>query len=473
MTARTIFDKIWKAHEILVDDQSSESLLYVDRLLLTDSSSFHAFDLLETEGHAVRRPDQVFGVADHFSPSGSRKLDDIADPDRRARIEDLQRNCARWGIHHFGLDDARMGITHVIGPEQGITQPGTIILCGDSHTSTHGAIGALAFGIGGHSGHVLATQCLWQKPLKQMRVTVNGARSPMISAKDIILTIISRIGAGGAFGRVIEYAGEAIRSLTVEERLTVCNMSIESGGRAGLIAPDETVFDYLRGRPFAPEGDDWHKAVAYWRSLPTDEGAVFDREIELDAAEIEPMVSWGNTAAETLPISGAIPDPSEVDDEDHRESMRRAMDYMGLTPGTRLADIPIDQVFIGSCTNGRLEDLRAAAAVLKGRKAVVPALVTPGSNSVRAAAEAEGLDRVFKDAGFTWGHSGCSMCVGMNGDTVGKGKRCASTSNRNFVGRQGQGSRTHLVSPVMAAAAAVTGHFVDVRELAAASEVAQ
>lgn len=465
MTGKTIFDKIWKEHEVLVDHKSGEALLYVDRLLLTDSSSFHAFDLLETEGRPVRRPDQVFGVPDHFSPSTSRKLAGVSDPDRRSRIEDLERNCSRWGIHHFGIDDHRMGITHVVGPEQGITLPGTIVLCGDSHTSTHGALGALAFGIGGHSGHVLATQCLWQKPLRQMRVTVTGQRSDMVTAKDIVLSIISRIGAGGAFGHLIEYSGEAIRALTVEERLTVCNMSIEAGGRAGIIAPDEVTFEYMRGRPFAPKGGKWDAAVEYWKNLPSDLDARFDREISLDAAEIEPMVSWGNTAEETLPISGAIPDPADIEDDDRRDSMSRALEYMGLTPGTRLSDISIDQVFIGSCTNGRLEDLRAAAKIVKGRKAVVSALVTPGSNLVRAAAEAEGLDRVFTEAGFTWGEAGCSMCVAMNGDVVAPGKRCASTSNRNFVGRQGAGSRTHLMSPVMAAAAAIKGRFVDVRDL--------
>jgi 3-isopropylmalate/(R)-2-methylmalate dehydratase large subunit len=469
MSPKTLFEKIWRSHAILTDENSGETLLYVDRLLLTDSSSFHAFDLLEHEGRSVRRPKQIFGVPDHFSPSAHRALEKIDDPDRRDRIEDLERNCARWGIHHFGMNDPRMGITHVIGPEQGITLPGTIVLCGDSHTSTQGAVGALAFGIGGHSGHVMATQCLWQKPLKQLRVTVNGSRVPHVTAKDVILAIIARIGAGGAFGHVIEYDGTTIREMTIEERLTVCNMSIEAGGRSGLVAPDETTFEYLKGRPFAPKGKQWEAALRYWRTLPTDQGAQFDREITLDAASIEPMVSWGNTAEETAPITGRIPELDEIADADRRTAIRRSLDYMGLRPGMQLDGLPVDQVFIGSCTNGRIEDLRAAAAVLRGAKAVVPALVTPGSGLVRRQAEAEGLDRVFKDAGFTWGEAGCSMCVAMNGDAVAAGKRCASTSNRNFVGRQGPGSRTHLMSPPMAAAAAITGQLTDVRELAAIS----
>jgi 3-isopropylmalate/(R)-2-methylmalate dehydratase large subunit len=465
MTAETLFDKIWNAHAIISDERSGETLLYVDRLLLTDSSSFHAFDLIEQEGWSVRRPGQILGLPDHFSPSSGRRLEQFADPDRLARVEDLARNCARWGIHHFGMDDPRMGITHVVGPEQGITLPGTIVLCGDSHTSTQGAVGALAFGIGGQSGHVMATQCLWQKPLKQYRVTVNGVRNDFVTAKDVILAVIARIGAGGAFGHVIEYAGEAISEMTIEERLTVCNMSIEAGGRAGLVAPDEKTFSYLKGRPFAPEGELWDAALEYWRTLPTEEGAKFDQEIELDASAIAPMVSWGNTAAETTSIAERIPELEEIPSGDQRLSFVHSLEYMGLEPGMALDGLPIDQVFIGSCTNGRIEDLRAAASVLRGEKAVVPALVTPGSGLVRRQAEAEGLDQVFKDAGFVWGEAGCSMCVGMNGDTVEAGKRCASTSNRNFVGRQGPGSRTHLMSPPMAAAAAITGTLTDVRQL--------
>ena len=432
---------------------------------MTDSSSFHAFDALEKENHSVRRPKQIFGVPDHFAPSDSRILEDIDDLDRRERIKDLQFNSKKWNINHFGINDPRMGITHVVGPEQGITLPGTIVLCGDSHTSTHGALGALAFGIGGQSAHVLATQCLWQKPLKQMRVTVSGNRASLITAKDIILTIISKIGAGGAFGHIIEFAGKTIENMNIEERLTICNMTIESGGRAGLIAPDEKTFDYLRGRPFTPRGSAWDSALTYWRSLKTEKNAVFDREINVNAKNIEPMVSWGNTAAETIGISGEIPDPKDTKDIDKRKSIQKALEYMDLRPGTRMTDIKIDQVFIGSCTNGRLEDLRAAASIVKGKKARVPALVTPGSNKVRVDAEKEGLAKIFEDAGFVWGQAGCSMCVSMNGDLVAKGHRCASTSNRNFVGRQGVGSRTHLLSPVMAAAAAIHGRFVDVREL--------
>ena len=465
MAPKTIFEKIWADHKILESGNGKETLLYVDRLLLTDSSSFHAFDALEKENHSVRRPKQIFGVPDHFAPSDSRILEDIDDLDRRERIKDLQFNSKKWNINHFGINDPRMGITHVVGPEQGITLPGTIVLCGDSHTSTHGALGALAFGIGGQSAHVLATQCLWQKPLKQMRVTVSGKRTPFITAKDIILTIISKIGAGGAFGHIIEFAGKTIENMNIEERLTICNMTIESGGRAGLIAPDEKTFDYLRGRPFAPRGSAWDSALTYWRSLKTEKNAVFDREINVNAKNIEPMVSWGNTAAETIGISGEIPDPKDIKDIDKRKSIQKALEYMDLRPGTRMTDIEIDQVFIGSCTNGRLEDLRAAASIVKGKKARVPALVTPGSNKVREDAEKEGLAKIFEDAGFVWGQAGCSMCVSMNGDLVAKGHRCASTSNRNFVGRQGVGSRTHLLSPVMAAAAAIHGKFVDVREL--------
>ena len=465
MNPKTIFEKIWQDHKILEVFTSKETLLYVDRLLLTDSSSFHAFDLLEKEGLSVRCPQQVFAVPDHFAPSSSRIVDTIDDLDRQERIKDLEYNSARWNIQNFPINDPRMGITHVVGPEQGITLPGTIVLCGDSHTSTHGALGALAFGIGGQSGHVLATQCLWQKPLKQMRVIVNGTRSLHVSAKDLILTIISKIGAGGAFGHVIEYAGDTIENLSIEERLTVCNMTIESGGRAGLIAPDQTTFNYLKGRPYCPKGPKWDAAIQYWKSLATEKNAIFDHEIFIDAKKIEPMVSWGNTAEETISISGVIPSPNNIEDIDRRKSLQNALEYMDLVPGTKLTDIKVDQVFIGSCTNGRLEDLRAAAAVIKGKKACVPALVTPGSNKVRADAESEGLDEIFKNAGFTWGHAGCSMCVSMNGDVVSKGQRCASTSNRNFVGRQGTGSRTHLLSPIMAAAAAIHGRFVDVRQL--------
>jgi len=462
---RSIFQKIWDSHIVMQDEASGEVLLYVDRLLLTDTSSFHAFDILRSEGHSVRRPQQIFGSPDHFASSRGNRLADIVDDERRARVKGLADDCAAFGLNHFGLDDPRMGIQHVYGPEQGITLPGHFLLCGDSHTSTHGALGALAFGIGGQTAHVMATMCLWARPLKGMRVTVEGERPACVTAKDVILSIINRIGAAGGLGHVVEYAGSTIRALSIEERLTVCNMSIEAGARGGIVAPDDTTYDYIRGRPFAPQGAEWDKAVAYWRTLPSDAGAQFDREVELDARALAPMVSWGNTAADVVPVTGRIPDPREESDPDRRRTMERALQYMGLTPGTAATDLAVDQVFIGSCTNGRISDLRAAAAIAKGRKAKVPALVSPGSAQVRAQAEKEGLDRIFIEAGFTWGFPGCSMCVGTNGDTVASRKRCLSTSNRNFVGRQGPGARTHLASPIMAAAAAVTGRITDVREL--------
>jgi 3-isopropylmalate/(R)-2-methylmalate dehydratase large subunit len=461
---RTMFQKIWDSHTVMTDEASREVLLYVDRLLLTDTSSFHAFDILRAEGHAARHPDQIFGCPDHFASSKSSRLEDIADEERRARVKGLEQDCAEFRLHHFGLDDPRMGIQHVYAPEQGITLPGFFLLCGDSHTSTHGALGALAFGIGGQTAHVMATQCLWARPLKAMRITVEGERPCGVTAKDVILAIINRIGAAGGFGHVIEYAGSTIRTMSIEERLTVCNMSIEAGARGGMVAPDAATYAYVKGRPFAPQGAEWDKAVAYWRTLPSDEGARFDREVELDARTLAPMVSWGNTAADVVPVTGRVPDPKDEPDPDKRRTMERALEYMGLAAGTAATDIAVDQVFIGSCTNGRISDLRAAAAIVKGHKAKVPALATPGSAQVRMQAEEEGLDAIFKDAGFTWGSPGCSMCVGTNGDTVAAGKRCISTSNRNFVGRQGTGARTHLASPIMAAAAAITGHIVDVRE---------
>jgi 3-isopropylmalate/(R)-2-methylmalate dehydratase large subunit len=380
-------------------------------------------------------------------------------------VRGLAEDCADYGLGHFGLDDPRMGISHVVGPEQGMTLPGFFLLCGDSHTSTHGALGALAFGIGGGTAHVMATGCLWAKPLKALRVRVDGDLPHGVTAKDVILAIVAELGASGGFGQVIEYAGSTIEAMSVEARLTVCNMSIEAGARGGLIAPDETTFSYLRGRPMAPTGDQWDAAIGYWRTLRSDPGATFSRELALDAARLSPMVSWGNTAADTLPVTGRVPDPADEADSERRRTMARALDYMGLKPNTALEGLPIDQVFIGSCTNSRIEDLRAAAQILKGRKAKVQALAVPGSRLVKAQAEAEGLDRIFMEAGFVWGHPGCSMCVGTNGDTVPAGKRCVSTSNRNFMGRQGPGSRTHLASPIMAAAAAIQGRIVDVREM--------
>jgi len=464
-TPRTLLEKIWNSHLVLHDETSGQDLLYVDRLLLTDTSSFHAFDLLRAEGRPVRDARRIFGGPDHFAASRGPRVDDVADEERRDMVRGLANDCADFGLGHFGLDDPRMGISHVVGPEQGMTLPGLFLLCGDSHTSTHGALGTLAFGMGGGTAHVMATGCLWAKPLKSLRVRVDGALPRGVTAKDVILAIIARLGAAGGFGHVIEYAGSTIEAMSIEQRLTVCNMSIEAGARGGLIAPDDTTFSYLKGRPMAPGPQHWDAAVAYWRTLRSDAGATFSRELTLDAATLSPMVSWGTTAADTLPVTGQVPDPDGESDAERRKTMVRALDYMGLAPGTQLEGLPIDQVFIGSCTNSRIEDLRAAAAVLKGRKAKVPALAVPGSRLVKAQAESEGLDRIFTEAGFTWGHPGCSMCVGTNGDTVPAGKRCVSTSNRNFMGRQGPGSRTHLASPIMTAAAAVTGRITDVREL--------
>jgi 3-isopropylmalate/(R)-2-methylmalate dehydratase large subunit len=381
-------------------------------------------------------------------------------------VEDLEANAGKAGVTLFGLNDRRQGIVHVVGPEQGLSQPGMVIVCGDSHTATHGAVGALAFGVGASEvSHVLATQTLWQSKPKNMRVTVDGVLAPGVHAKDVILAIIARVGAAGGTGHVIEYGGATIRGLSIEGRLTICNMSIEAGARAGMVAPDEATFEYLHGRPYAPKGADWDKALAAWRALPSDPEARFDREAHLNAGDIVPMVTWGTSPEAAAPITGEVPDPAAAPDAASREAMQQAITYMGLTPGGLLAEIPINRVFIGSCTNGRIEDLRAASKVADGRRAVVPAMVVPGSGLVKAQAEAEGLDQIFKRAGFQWREPGCSMCVGMNGDLVAPGDRCASTSNRNFVGRQGKGARTHLLSPMMAAAAAVTGKLTDVRQL--------
>ena len=468
LQSRSMFQKIWDNHTVTKDEHSGEVLLFVDRLILTDTSSFHAFDHLRAEGYKVRHPKKIFGEPDHFAASRGPTLADIADDERRELVSALGEDCTEFGLTHFGLSDPRMGISHVVAPEQGITLPGLFLLCGDSHTSTHGALGALAFGIGGQTGHIMATQCIWQRPLKNMRVSVEGVRAPGVAAKDVILAIINRLGPAGGFGHVVEYAGAAIRAMSVEERLTVCNMSIEAGARSGMIAPDDTTIAYVKGRPWSPKDAEWDKAVAYWKTLPSDADARFDHELTLDAATLSPMVSWGNTAADVVPVTGRVPDPANEPNADRRRSMERALDYMGLKAGAALQDMAVDQVFIGSCTNGRIEDLRAAAAVVtgqgKGRKAKIPALVVPGSGLVKAQAEREGLHRIFIDAGFTWGHPGCSMCVGTNGDTVAAGKRCVSTSNRNFVGRQGAGSRTHLASPATAAASALTGRVTDVRD---------
>jgi 3-isopropylmalate/(R)-2-methylmalate dehydratase large subunit len=463
---QTLFEKIWSRHRIM-ERPDGQVLLYIDNHLVQDGSA-PAFEMLRRRGLAPRAPHRTFATPDHYVPTDSRDLSTVSDPEKRHMAQALMQDSARAGIPFFGVDDPRQGILHVVGPEQGLSLPGTIIVCGDSHTSTHGALGALAFGIGATEvSHVLATQALWQRKPKTMRISIGGRLGAGVSAKDVVLAIIGKIGTAGSIGHVIEYAGSTITGLTMEGRLTVCNMSIEAGARAGMIAPDDVTFDYLAGRPFAPAGQDWDEAVARWRALPSDPGATFDREVTLSAQDIVPMVTWGTSPEDVVAITGRVPDPSSVPEPERREALMRALAYMDLTPGTSMTDVRIDQVFIGSCTNGRIEDLRSAAAVIKGRKvaAGVKAWVVPGSGLVKAQAEAEGLDRIFKDAGFQWRHAGCSMCLGTNGDIVAPGKRCASTTNRNFVGRQGPGSRTHLLSPMMAAAAAVTGRFTDVRRL--------
>jgi 3-isopropylmalate/(R)-2-methylmalate dehydratase large subunit len=459
---RTMFEKIWARH-VVVEGPGGHALLFVDRHLLHEGTT-HAFARLARAGRRVRRPDLCLATADHYVPTTPPGTP-IADPEVRAMIESLGRGTGDNGIVYFGPGDPRRGIVHVIGPEQGATLPGITLVCGDSHTATHGAFGALAFGIGSTEvEHVMATQTLWQKKPRVMRIEVEGRLGRGVTAKDVILAIIARIGAGGGTGHVLEYAGRAIRAMSMDERMTVCNMSIEAGARAGMIAPDETTFAFLEGRPFAPAGDTWERALAEWRGLPTDPGAAFDREVTLDGADIAPTVTWGTSPQDAAPVTARVPDPAAAD-PGRREGLQRALAYMGLAPGTPLTEVRVDRVFIGSCTNGRLDDLRAAAAVARGRRALVPAWVVPGSGLVKRAAEAEGLDRVFRDAGFEWREPGCSMCVGMNGDTARGGERVASTSNRNFEGRQGKGARTHLMSPAMAAAAAVTGRITDVRTL--------
>jgi 3-isopropylmalate/(R)-2-methylmalate dehydratase large subunit len=463
---RTLYDKIWDNH--VVDDQGDGAvLLYVDCHLVHEVTSPQAFEGLRAAGRKVRRPDATIAVADHNLPTTDRSKG-IADEESRIQVETLERNVKEFGVPYYGVLDVRQGIVHIIGPEQGFTQPGMTIVCGDSHTATHGAFGALAFGIGtSEVEHVLATQTLVAKRSQNMRITVDGALPFGVTAKDLILAIIGTIGTAGGTGHVIEYAGSAIRNLSMEGRMTVSNMSIEAGARAGLIAPDQTTFDYLKGRPHAPKAGAWEMAVAYWRSLPSDAGARYDREVTLDATKIVPQITWGTSPQDVVPITGRVPDPSAEPDADKRRSMLRSLEYMGLAAGTAMTDIKIDKVFIGSCTNGRIEDLRAAAAVAKGRRVAdhVNALVVPGSGLVKAQAEQEGLDQVFLEAGFEWREPGCSMCLAMNADRLEPGERCASTSNRNFESRQGFGGRTHLVSPAMAAAAAVSGRFADVREL--------
>ncbi len=464
--ARTLFDKVWDNH--VVDRlEDGTCVLYIDRHLVHEVTSPQAFEGLRLAGRRVRRPEATIAVTDHNVPTGDRSLG-IQEEESRIQVETLERNVAEFAVPYFPLQDARQGIVHIIGPEQGISLPGFTIVCGDSHTSTHGAMGALAFGIGtSEVEHVLATQTLLQKPARNMLVRVDGALAPGVTAKDVVLAIIGRIGTAGGTGHVIEYAGDVIRAMDMAGRMTVCNMSIEAGARAGMIAPDETTFAYLRGRPYAPRGEALDRAIEHWRTLPSDPGARYDREVVLDGAAILPMVTWGTNPEAVVPITGAVPDPDAEPDEAARAQMRRMLDYMALRPGQRMTDVPIDVVFIGSCTNGRIEDIRAAAAVAKGRRVApgVRAMVVPGSGVVKLQAEAEGLDQVMRDAGFEWREAGCSMCLGMNPDKLTPGQRCASTSNRNFEGRQGPGGRTHLLSPAMAAAAAVTGRLTDVRTL--------
>jgi len=463
---RTLFDKIWDGHLAHRQDDGT-CLLYVDLHLVHEVTSPQAFEGLRQAGRKVRRPKATLAVADHNVPTTDRSLG-IEEPESRNQVETLEKNCAEFGVPYFSMHDVRQGIVHIIGPEQGATQPGLVIVCGDSHTATHGAFGALAFGIGtSEVEHVLATQTLIQQPAKNMRITVEGDLPPAVTAKDLILAVIGKIGTAGGTGHVIEYAGQAIRDLSMEGRMTICNMSIEAGARAGLIAPDEATFAYLKGRPMAPKAGAWEQALAYWKTLPSDPGAEYDKEVHLVASQIVPQVTWGTSPQDVLPIDGRVPDPALVAEESKRQAMLRSLDYMGLTPGTPLKDLKVDRVFIGSCTNGRIEDLRAAAKVAKGRKvaAGVQAMVVPGSGLVKHQAEEEGLDRIFREAGFEWREPGCSMCLAMNADKLEPGERCASTSNRNFEGRQGRGGRTHLMSPAMAVAAAVAGRLADVREL--------
>jgi len=460
---RTLFDRIWEKH-VVQEVDGEPALLYVDLHLIHEVTSAQAFDGLRLAGRGVRRPDLSIATMDHNVPTDDGP---VRDPLARAQLDALRANCAEFGIPLYATGSGREGIVHVIGPELGLTQPGLTIVCGDSHTSTHGAFGALAFGIGTTDvEHVLATQCLPRPRPKTMRVSLSGELPFGVTPKDVILGTIGRIGVGGAVGHVLEYAGEAIRALSMEGRMTICNMSIEAGARAGMIAPDDTTFAYLESRPASPKGAAWEKALDRWRELSSDDDAVFDREVEIDVGELEPQVTWGTNPGMVAPIGGNVPDPSDYDDPDERAAIERALAYMALEPGTPLADVRIDRVFIGSCTNARIEDLREAALVVEGRhvSSHVRAMVVPGSATVKRQAEDEGLDRVFEQAGFEWRNAGCSMCLGMNPDILAPGERCASTSNRNFEGRQGRGGRTHLVSPAMAAAAAIAGHFVDVRE---------
>lgn len=464
-TARTLYDKIWDDHLVSTDEQGT-SLIYIDRHLVHEVTSPQAFEGLRMTGRTVRAPERTLAVVDHNVPTTDRSLPN-PDPESVVQIAALAENTKEFGIEYYDAFDKRQGVVHIVGPEQGFTLPGMTIVCGDSHTSTHGAFGALANGIGtSEVEHVLATQTLLQTKAKNMRVTVDGKLPAGATAKDIVMAIIGEIGTAGGTGHVIEFAGEAIRDLSMEGRMTVCNMTIEGGARAGLIAPDETTFEYVKGREKAPKGAEYEKAKAYWQTLFTDPDAKFDREVHIDASDLSPIVTWGSSPEDVVAVTGEVPDPTSIEDDNRRASKQRALAYMGLTPGTKITDIKIDRAFIGSCTNGRIEDLRAAASMAKGKKVAshVNAMVVPGSGAVKEQAEAEGLDKIFVAAGFEWREPGCSMCLAMNADKLLPEERCASTSNRNFEGRQGFKGRTHLVSPAMAAAAAIAGHFVDIRE---------
>jgi 3-isopropylmalate/(R)-2-methylmalate dehydratase large subunit len=466
MAPRTLYDKIWDDHVVDVQPDGT-ALLYIDRHLVHEVTSPQAFEGLRMTGRKLRAPEKTLAVVDHIVPTSNR-VNGIDDPEAAIQLAALAENAREFGVEYYNELDLRQGIVHIIGPEQGFTLPGMTIVCGDSHTSTHGAFGALAHGIGtSEVEHVLATQTLIQNKAKNMRVTVDGQLPAGVTAKDVILAIIGEIGTAGGTGHVIEYAGEAIRALSMEGRMTVCNMSIEGGARAGMIAPDEKTYAYLKGRPKAPKGDAWDAAVRFWDTLRSDEGTHFDREVRLDAANLPPLVTWGTSPEDVVSVTGTVPNPDDIADEAKRASKRRALDYMGLEPGTKVTDIAVDRVFIGSCTNGRIEDLRAVAKVVEGRRVAesVNAMIVPGSGLVKMQAEAEGLDRIFKAAGFDWREPGCSMCLAMNADRLEPHERCASTSNRNFEGRQGFKGRSHLVSPAMAAAAAIAGRFVDVRTL--------
>ena len=464
--SKTLYDKIWDDH-IVHQQNDGTALLYVDRHLVHEVTSPQAFEGLRTQNRKVRKPKLTLAVPDHNVPTTDRTKG-ISDKESKIQVDTLRNNCKDFGIQLFDVNDKRQGIVHIIGPEQGFTQPGTVIVCGDSHTATHGAFGSLAFGIGtSEVEHVLATQTLVQKKSKNLRVNVNGKLPEGVTSKDVILKIIGTIGTAGGTGYVIEFAGEVISSLSVEQRMTICNMTIEAGARAGLIAPDEKTFDYFKDKPMSPKGDNWEKASAYWKTLYSDKDCKFDKEINIEGKDIEPLVTWGTSPQDVSPITGRVPDPEKETDQDRKTAMYRSLEYMGLKPNMKISDIKVDTIFIGSCTNGRIEDLRLAAKLLKGKKIAkdVTALVVPGSGLVKKQAENEGLDKIFKDSGFEWREPGCSMCLAMNDDKLASKERCASTSNRNFEGRQGRGGRTHLLSPGMAVAAAIKGHLADVREI--------